>query len=67
MARCKVYEIKGTDAVRTAGAVRCVRDGIDKVTVDGKQYPICKKHQTDRWHLFVHDRWLYAVDRSGRR
>jgi hypothetical protein len=62
MARCKVYEIQGSDASRTASAVRCHRDAVKKVKVDGKEYPICKKHRGVRWHLFTKDGWAYAVD-----
>lgn len=63
MARCKVYEIPGSDASRTAAAARCHRDGTaTKLKVDDRKYPVCKKHRSDSWHLFVKDGWLYAIE-----
>ncbi len=60
--RCKVYEIQGPDPVRTAGAVRCHREAVGKEKLGRLEVPICAKHQSDTWHLFVHDDWLYAVN-----
>jgi hypothetical protein len=62
VARCKVYEIQGSDAERTAGAVRCHREATGaKIKLDDRKYPVCKRHHGDSWRLFVTDGWLYAV------
>ena len=62
MARCKVYEIQGPDAARTAGAVRCHREATStKMKLDDRKYPVCKRHRGTAWHLFVNDGWLYAI------
>lgn len=62
MARCKVYEIEGPDPSKTAGAVRCHRDGVSKVTIDGHDVMVCKKHRGKNWKLFRKSGWTYAVD-----
>jgi hypothetical protein len=62
MARCKVYEIQGPDPARRWRAERCVRPAAGKTTVDGKSYPICKRHKSRSWNLFIGDGWLYAID-----
>jgi hypothetical protein len=62
MARCKLYEIKGPDARRTAGAERCVRESTGDVVIDGRRYRLCNRHQESRWERFVEDGWLYGVD-----
>lgn len=63
MARCKVYEIQGPDAARTAGAARCHRDAAaTKLKLDDRKYAVCKRHRGDAWQLFVKDGWLYAVE-----
>jgi hypothetical protein len=62
VARCKVYEIQGPDPARRWRAERCVRPATGKSTVDGKSYPICKRHKGTRWTLFIGDGWLYAID-----
>ena len=33
-----------------------------KLKVDDRKYPVCKKHRSDSWHLFVKDGWLYAIE-----
>ena len=67
MARCKTYEIQGPDPGKTAGAVRCARESTGKLEVDGKKYPVCKKHHGDAWNLFVKDGWLYAVNLKSKK
>ncbi len=62
MARCKAYVIQGLDPAKTASAVRCVRDSAGKLKIDGKSYPVCKKHHGKEWKLFKKGGWLYAVD-----
>jgi hypothetical protein len=62
LARCKVYEIQGSDPSRTAGAVRCHRDADGTRELDGLQVTICRQHAADGWRLFSEDRWVYAVD-----
>ena len=62
MARCKLYEIPGPDAARTASAVRCHREASSHVTVDDKRVRACDKHLAKRWTLFMRDGWIYAVD-----
>jgi hypothetical protein len=61
MARCKAYEIQGPQANKKASAVRCVRDAAGKEVVDGRSFPVCKKHRGKAWTLFVADGWLYAI------
>jgi hypothetical protein len=67
MPRCKTYEIKGPDPAKTASAVRCVRDSAGKLKVDGKSYPVCKKHHGKAWQLFRKGGWLYAVDLDAKK
>jgi hypothetical protein len=68
VARCKVYEVLGSDASRTAGATRCHRDATaTKLKVDDRKYPVCKKHRSESWHLFVKDGWLYAIELDRRK
>jgi len=67
VARCKVYEVQGPDPARTAGAVRCHRDVASNVTVNEKKFPVCKRHHSKGWELFMQDGWLYAVDRAAKR
>jgi hypothetical protein len=62
MARCKVYEIKGPDAERTASAERCVREATGDVVIGGRRYRLCDRHQESRWKRFVEEGWLYGVD-----
>jgi hypothetical protein len=62
VARCKIYEIQGPDPSRTAGAVRCHREAVDKITIDDHKFNICKKHAGKGWAHFVADGWPYAVD-----
>jgi hypothetical protein len=63
VARCKVYEIQGPDAARTAGATRCHRDATaTKLKLDDRKYPVCKQHRSDKWELFVKGGWLYAIE-----
>lgn len=52
MARCQAYVIQGPNPAKTASAVRCVRDSAGKVKLDGKSYPVCKKHHDKAWKLF---------------
>ena len=54
--------MKGPDSAHTAGAERCARDAVTKSVIKGKTYPICKRHRSDRWKLFVDGGWLYAID-----
>jgi len=68
VARCKVYEIQGDDAARTAGAVRCHREATGaKLKLDERKYPVCKRHRGDSWRLFVEDGWLYAIELGKRK
>jgi hypothetical protein len=62
MARCKLYEIPGPDAARTASAVRCHREATSQVTVDGKTVRACEKHRAKKWTPFMRDGWVYVVD-----
>ena len=62
---CKVYEIRGPDRSRTAGAVRCHRDADSTVTIDNRTFPLCSAHDGPRWHKFLEGPWLYAVDPSA--
>jgi hypothetical protein len=62
MARCNVYVIQGPDPAKTASVVRCVRDSAGKLKVDGKSYPVRKKHHGKDWNLFKKGGWLYVVD-----
>jgi hypothetical protein len=39
-----------------------VRQAAGKTTVDGKTYPICKRHKAAGWNLFIGDGWLYAIN-----
>ncbi len=65
LARCKVYEIKGPDKKRTGGAERCTREVATKISVNGRSYPLCKRHLGGRWNLFVDGGWLYAIDENA--
>jgi hypothetical protein len=67
MARCKAYEIQGPSASKKASAVRCVRDATGKKIVDGRSFPVCKKHGGKAWTLFVADGWLYAIQLEPRK
>ena len=68
MARCKAYEIQGSDPARTVGAVRCLRDAMStKLKLDDRKYPVCKRHRGDSWQLFVKDGWLYAIELDKRK
>jgi hypothetical protein len=68
MARCCVYEVKGTDPTDTAGAERCARATVVKRIIDGKKYALCDRHRRARWSLFVDGDWLTAIERKpGRR
>lgn len=62
MARCKVYEIKGPDSKRIAGAERCVNEAASEVAMKVRRFRVCQRHQKDRWRLFVEGGWFYAVD-----
>jgi hypothetical protein len=66
VARCKVYEIRGPDPSRTAGALRCTRDVVRRRRLDGKKFPLCKHHDRKKWGLFVRESWLYAVDLNSK-
>jgi hypothetical protein len=35
--------------------------------VDGKSFPVCKKHHTKAWTLFMKDGWLYAVNVNAKK
>jgi hypothetical protein len=35
--------------------------------VDGKSYPVCKKHHDKAWKLFKRSGWLYAVDLDAKK
>jgi hypothetical protein len=61
MARCKIYT-RSKERTHRAPRARCHRDAVKKVKVDGKEYPVCKKHRGVRWHLFKKDGWAYAID-----
>jgi hypothetical protein len=65
VARCKIYEIQGPEASQTAGAVRCHRDAVARITVAERDVRVCKRHQGDNWRLFLEDGWVYAVDREA--
>jgi hypothetical protein len=67
VARCKTYEIQGPNPAKTAGAVRCTRDSSGKLAVDGKTFPVCKKHHDKTWTLFVKDGWLYSVNLNAKK
>ena len=64
MAICKLYEVQGSDASRTAGAVRCHREAVDVAILPEGEFPICERHAGDEWVWFVRDRWFYAIVRS---
>ena len=62
MAICKVYEIRGADPHATAGALRCLREAVDEIDVDGVRLAICDDHRGDVWHRFANGGWVYAVN-----
>jgi hypothetical protein len=57
-----VYEIRGSDPSRTAGAVRCHRDADGIRELDGLRVPLCRRHAAEGWRLFSEDGWVYALD-----
>jgi hypothetical protein len=67
MARCKAYEIQGPNPAKTASAERCARESAGKLKVDGKSFPVCKKHHAKAWDLFMKDGWLYAVNLNAKK
>ncbi len=62
MARCKAYEIQGSDPSRTAGAVRCHRTATATASIGRRSFPVCKRHRGGKWQLFIEGGWLYAVN-----
>jgi hypothetical protein len=36
-----------------------------KISIDGRSYPLCKRHLGERWNLFVDGGWLYAIDEKA--
>jgi hypothetical protein len=66
VARCKVYEIQGPDASRTASARRCVREATDLAVVGRRVVAVCHKHERKPWELFGgKDGWVYAVNMNA--
>ncbi len=47
--------------------MRCARDSAGKLEVDGKPFPVCKKHRGKAWNLFRKDGWLYAGDLKAKK
>ena len=59
---CKIYEIRGSDPTRTAGAVRCHRDAVAEIELGGRHLAICANHRDRTWQLFDKRGWAYAVN-----